>query len=159
MAGIVVFLGTTRRRTVRISAADKAHLERVVPQALAKYQAILKRVAHHIATGKIFQRHCIGALGTNFPVDGAQHIQVIGGNLLKITLLIHSIQTGTTQPVKSALRGAFVLHQLHNGFEEQSIDHFRVTLGITKHTAAGEIGVMGYGHYVAAIVQVSAGVA
>ena len=49
-----------------------------------------------------------------------------------------------------------MLHQFHYRLEKKPVSDFTGTARVTEHAAAGEIGVVGDGHNIAAVVEVNA---
>ena len=156
---VIVFLRTSGARTVSVGAADEPHDKGVFAQLVRQQHAVLQYIADHVAAGKLFQRNRVGPLGAHLAVNRAQHIEVVGGNLLEITLLIHGVQAHAAQAVVATFRGALVLNQFHHRLEEQAIVQLLGRPGIIEHTPAGKVRVMGDRHHVAAVVQVGTALA
>ena len=159
VAHVVVLLGAARGRTVGVGTADKAHHKGIGAQLVCQQQAILEGVAHHIAAGETLQGHRVGAIGAHLAVHRTQHIQVVRGDLFEVAGFIGGIQAHAAQAIVATFGGALVLHQFHHGFEEQAILQFLLGRGIIEHPAAGQVGVMGNGHDIAAVVQIGAALA
>ncbi len=150
VSGVVVLLGATRARAMRVGAADEAHLEGVGARRPFQGEPCLEGVADHVALGEAIDRDVGRLLRQDFAIDRAQHLEIVALDLLESAELIGGSHAAAGEAIEATLRSAFVLSQLDQGLEVGALLPFGRRRGVAKHQSARKIRVVRDREHVAA---------